>query len=132
VVLDPCAGTGEIIRALKDDVDHIGGIEIDPGRAEQCRKLCVCDTADALKTVWIRAMDPGWYEPTVIIMNPPFQDAIPFIRRALVEVDKSVGQVAALMRLGMMAGQERAEFWAKNPADVYVLSKRPNFTEYLV
>ena len=61
-----------------------------------------------------------------VIMNPPYKQAMEFVQRAR----KLMGRrtVAALLRLSFLESQKRRAFWQENPADVYVLSRRPSFT----
>lgn len=121
-VLDPCAGDGAILREARSCHPEVEarGIELDPVRANKAGCHCYC--MDALTT--------DWGSPDITIFNPPFLLSQEFIDKALRERPRG-GEVAVLMRLGMLAGQERATFWRFSPADIYVLAKRPNFTEYL-
>jgi len=120
-VLDPCAGKGAILKVVSEriGVDLCDGIEIDPELAEQAMRYGGVTTGDALKEDWMTGL---------VVMNPPFSKALPFVERALEQTRSRGGTVAALLRLGMMASQARAPFWKANPADVLVLPKRPSFT----
>lgn len=64
----------------------------------------------------------------LIVMNPPYSLALPFVAAALEVVRSQAGTVAALLRLGFLASRKRRDWWQSHPADVYVLSERPSFT----
>lgn len=128
-VLDPAAGDGAIMnvvrsyalttRHIPSDIVHgVQGIEIDDHRAS--RSLSRCE--DALRADWER--------PDIVIANPPYSLALEFCEKALAEV-RPGGDVAVLLRLAMICGQERREFWQNHKADMYPLAKRPSFTDYL-
>lgn len=121
-VLDPAAGDGAIMRVVEQNIPGgsivlVRGIELDPERAAMSGSEC----ADALQV--------DWGEPDIVIMNQPYSFAIEFCEKALTEV-RHGGDVAALMRTSMVCSDEREEFWAKHPADVFHI-KRPSFTEHL-
>lgn len=128
-VLDPCAGRGAILAALGglpagSQQTPLGrawlrGFEIDRAHIDGEQRPYV-GQRDAL------ARD-GWGRPGLVIMNPPFNRAIEFVERALVEVERG-GTVAALLRLGFLESGRRIAFHAAHPSDVYVLARRPSFT----
>jgi predicted RNA methylase len=133
-ILEPCAGDGTIVRALVAagcDPDRISAIELDRAHEPAWRQTTVSclwgnalgDSADPLGAA------AAWNAPhALVIMNPPFVNALEFVQRALHAQAPHRGTTAALLRLGMMAGVARAEFWSRHPADVYVLGRRPSFT----
>lgn len=120
-VLDPSCGDGailDVIQCLRPDVRTVG-IELDRERADGARKRHgVIGGADALELP-----DSQW-AADVIVMNPPFSLAREFVERAIGCADVTI----CLLRLSWMAGQKRATFWRANPADVFVLPRRPSFT----
>lgn len=118
-VLDPCAGTGAILRVLRRYYPPalVGGLELNVELAKDDPWIVV---ANALAVHW-----PGYQ---TVIMNPPYSMALAFVNYALAELRPRNGTVAALLRLGMLSSQRRADFWRRNPADVYVLPRRPSFT----
>lgn len=62
---------------------------------------------------------------TFIITNPPFSLAQEFCDHAL----KHANEVMMLLRLNFLGAQKRADWWRKNePAALFILSKRPDFT----
>lgn len=61
----------------------------------------------------------------VVITNPPFLQSLEFAEKAL-----KVGKVVVmLMRLNWLASVKRNQFLRENPPSVYVLPKRPSFTD---
>lgn len=122
--LDPCAGDGAILGALHSAQGVGLGFEIDDGRAAIARqKLLAVITHDAMSPYsWQHSQASG------VIMNPPFRLALPFVQRALAEVD---GEVAALLRLAFLESGRRVAFHRAFPADVFVLANRPSFVEHL-
>ena len=116
-VLDPCAGTGAIMRVATEFWgSRVLGIEIDPDRASECGAKC----ADALEP------ETFWGE-CAVVTNPPYALAMPFVERALTNAH-GAHDVAMLLRLNWLASQKRAAFHRAHPCDVYVLPKRPSFT----
>lgn len=123
--LDPCAGTGGILRAI-DSVaqkDVLGGyawefnprgIEVDPERALGDPRIEVGDFL-----TWVgKASD--------IVMNPPYSKAQNFVEHAI-KCTKS--NVHALLRLSFLEGLKRSKWLRGNmPERVAVLSRRPSFT----
>lgn len=128
-ILDPCCGDGAILDAAKEtwglSTMQLCGIEIDEPRGMATReKGYVCGVRDALhETSWPHE----WRR--LIITNPPFSLAEDFVRRALAEAKPVGGTVAMLLRLAFLESVKRGAFHKEHPSDVYVLSKRPSFTE---
>lgn len=123
--MDPCAGEGAILDAI---VGYRGtqavrwGIELDANRARLARaKGHSVDTGDCLST---QRWDCGI--GGTVITNPPFSHAMEMVQRAIHEVHPT-GVVAMLLRLNWLASAARAPFHRVNPADLYILPKRPSF-----
>jgi hypothetical protein len=133
-VLDPCAGSGAIVRALQEGDDcptRYDAIEID--RRHEATLLPLFERTGGPSIAWGDALGPEaseqvWRVPfSLVIMNPPFSLALEFVQRAIAAQRPRNGTTAALLRLGMLETESRASFWRENPADLYVLSKRPSF-----
>lgn len=120
-VLDPCAGKGAILKVVSEriDVECCDGMEIDPALSKLANRYGGVETCDALKKSWHAGL---------VLMNPPFSKALAFVIHGINETAPHGASCAALLRLGMAAGQKRAKFWSQNPADVFVLPRRPSFT----
>lgn len=82
-------------------------------------------------------VDRGYGEPRIdflmeyqsrapnIVTNPPFNLAVPFVRKSL---ELTTGKVAMLLKLAFLEGRERAELFAQSPlARVHVFSRRLSF-----
>lgn len=119
VVLDPCAGTGALLDAVRrqDSTAVVGGFELDPARAAAAALACG------------NALEIDWPAAHAVLMNPPFSAWEAFVRKA---VDLRYSRVVVLLRLGALAGVGRFPFWAGIAAThgvgVTVLSRRPSFT----
>ena len=69
------------------------------------------------------------YEPFLIISNPPFNQAISFIKKALNDV-KYGGYVAMLLRLNFLETKARKDFFEMYmPEYIFVHHKRISFIE---
>lgn len=61
----------------------------------------------------------------LIVTNPPFSLALPFLEKSL----KEAGTVIYLLRLNFLGSQQRRPFWQANqPTHLFTLAKRPSFT----
>lgn len=126
--LDPCAG-GNLSSESKGfnppsypyclnkygvDDDNIQSIDIRD------------DSLAKIKSDYI-ASDPVLNRADIIITNPPFNVAVPIIKKAQLEV-KEGGCVIMLLRLNFFGSKERKEFWEDNmPAITFVHRKRISF-----
>lgn len=126
--IDPCCGDGAILnevakfppRGPNDPSPKLFGIELDTDRAlRSCGRYQV-RIGDALGA-------ERWPSANLLITNPPYSLAEQFIRRAAVELPNA--ERAFLLRLDFLGAQKRAQFHRSNPSDVYVLPRRPSFTE---
>lgn len=119
-ILEPSSGDGAIVRVLCENGvarESIHAVELEPGRALLSAQYCKTEVADFLKWRAPRKFD-------LIIANPPYGIAQPFIEKSL-----RVGEtVAMLLRLGFLESNRRKAFHAAHPADVFVFSRRPRFT----
>jgi len=62
----------------------------------------------------------------IILTNPPYSLALKFLEKSLGEAKT----VIYLLRLNFLGSQKRHKFWSLNPpTHLFVLSKRPSFTE---
>lgn len=124
--LEPCAGEGNIIRTVNRKDVTWDAVEI----REACTgSLASLDTPGLRKIIvgsffdpqTLKGLDPHY---DVVFTNPPYSLAMEFIQASLAIAD----QVVLLLRLGMLESGDRAEFWRKNMADIFVLPNRPSFT----
>lgn len=124
-VLDPCCGEGAILDNVASSTTALSvrrqsaiahGIELDPGRAKKAQeKHRLIKDGDAHTTSW----------PTVdiILTNPPYNDAMAFVERALKECDV----VCMLLRMQWLASAGRSAFHKEHPSRLHILSTRPSF-----
>jgi hypothetical protein len=68
-----------------------------------------------------------WRDVDVVVMNPPFINAIPFIMKGL-ECIGEHGMLTALLRVNFLGTKKRASFHRAHPSHILVLPKRPSFT----
>lgn len=127
IILDPCAGgrnaagichqTMSYPEALKS-FKCVGEVRTIDIRQDSLAEL----KADYLLTT----LD---YKPSIIITNPPFNQALPIIKKALVDVaDKGI--VIMLLRLNFFGSKERFSFFEKTmPLVCYVHQRRMKFTD---
>jgi hypothetical protein len=122
-VLDPGAGTGVWGAALRQVYRHhtplLTGIDL--------RALPAHPAYDTWLAGNYLTTDLGPFD--LVLGNPPYALAEPFIRRALAQT-RPRGQVIFLLRLAFLATQERGRgLWADAPPHtVSVCSRRPSFT----
>lgn len=137
-VIDPCAGDGAMLDAIRDvpranrggiPFAHVcgaslRGFEIDEKRFDVARaKHPGVRRADALapETYW------GFFD--VATLNPPFSLAEEFVRRAIAEAAPQRATVAALLRTSFLESRERVDLHREHPADVFVFASRPSFVD---
>lgn len=129
-VIDLGCGTGAIGSVFLRDGHTVFGYELDEKRArvtsafwERPSQLGHVVQMDILNDPQARELRfPG----ALVVMNPPYKLALDFVVTAH-EMVGARGTVAALLRLNWLAGQARAPFHHRYPADIYVLPKRPSF-----
>ena len=116
--LDPCAGTGALVRASRDvfrDEASMRGVEKNPDLVSECPDLPV-KVGDGLALSW---------EGEHLLMNPPYSEAEKWVYKATSEASTAV----VLLRIGFLASKRRKPFLERNkPAQIVVLSSRPSFT----
>ena len=123
-ILEPSAGNGNIIKALRDKGynNNITAIEL---RYEEKESLTgIAD--NVVIDDFLKMNHTGKYD--VVIGNPPFSKAQEFIDKSL-ELLTEKGKLIFLLRTNFLESQKRYEWWqSRVPNDLYVLSKRPSFT----
>lgn len=121
-VLDPCCGDRAILRVVEEVWGTpVRGYDVDPARMPDVER-------DALNPVLPWGWPPDASAPELVITNPPYKLALPFVERALKEIARG-GTVAMLLRLPFLESVGRQSFHRLHPADVYVFAKRPSFTK---
>ena len=100
-VLEPCAGTGNIVKMIRRSGydHHLTAVEIDP--------LLINDLAKTqpdniyVEDYFNMRYDIGKFD--LIIVNPPYKRACEFIESCYARLNRK-GQLAAFLRLSFMAG----------------------------
>ena len=123
-ILEPSAGNGNIIKALRDRgyTNHIDAIEL--REEERDHLIGLADRVGILDYL----TDTGLGKYDVIIGNPPYSLAQEFIDKSL-SLLRPGGRLIFLLRTNFLESVRRFEWWQdKTPTGLYVLSKRPSFT----
>lgn len=130
VILDPCCGDGRICRiATREFCADSTGFDIQlplhawvPERTEPA--FILDGSLNALEVPW--PMDCSTGPITAIVTNPPYSLAMEFVQKALSESHGRL--VCMLLPLSFLSSKKRAEFHKANPSHLFVLDKRPSFT----
>lgn len=122
IVLDPCAGGDS-----KNPMSYPEAISnLYPVAPEKVRTIDIReDSLAEIKTNYL-TYELG-YKPNIIITNPPFNQAIPIIEKALDDVVDD-GLVIMLLRLNFFGSDSRYPFFEDHlPESCYVHHKRVGF-----
>lgn len=123
-ILEPCAGSGNIVTILKNR----GYTNVDAVEIREEEKEFLENRADNVYIGDFLMMEGLANKYDVIITNPPYNLAQQFIEKSL-DIVKPNGKVIMLLRTNFLESKKRFEFWQKNPPSrLYVLSQRPSFT----
>ncbi len=126
--IEPGAGNGAIIKAANYWHEQHGEPRVE-WRACEIREEARADLEALGVSVTI-----GDYlveeiqnaeEATLVLGNPPFQDALAFVHRARAQCPKA--DVALLLRIAFMASEERSSFLRRVTPDLNILPNRPSF-----
>ena len=128
-ILEPCAGRGAIIEAIRHYCQERGQT-LPTFSAVEVRE----EERQSLKALadWVYVADFLSWKPKgtfdAIITNPPFSIAQQIVERAL-EIAQGKAEVIMLLKLSFLATFERFPFWQKHPlSKLLVLRDRPSFT----
>lgn len=123
LILEPSAGSGNIIKALRD-FGHKNKIDAMEIREEEKQNIQFADNVfidDFLTTNVLSKYD-------LIIGNPPYSLAKEFIDKSF-ELLKPDGKIIFLLRTNFLESQRRRDWWQdKIPSKLFVCAKRPSFT----
>jgi len=124
-VLDPCAGAGAILDVVRD----WAGPEPELIAYDINERVAEIQTASIKAHTDSLVQYSAWHQVDLIITNPPYSLALPFVKRACDYLSQwGKGQAAFLLRLAFLESKERNTFLRNRmPDDVYVLPKRPSF-----
>ena len=123
-ILEPSAGNGQIIKALREGGydNRIDAVELRPEERGTLEALADNVTIGSFFD----------YEPDcgydVIIGNPPYSLALDFINKSL-ELLHPGGLLILLLRTNFLESEKRFKWWQEHPlSGLYTLHKRPSFT----
>lgn len=125
VILEPSAGNGNIIQALRNRgyTNFIEAVEL---RDEETSELM--NIADEVSICNFLTDFEATCKYDVIIGNPPYSLAQEFIDKSL-ELLAPGGRLIFLLRTNFLESNKRFEWWQdKLPNGLYTLHKRPSFT----
>lgn len=121
-VLDPSCGEGAILDLYRERGCRTVGLELDAQRAAVARERGhQVEQVDALREPWPDAF--------LLVGNPPYSLAQPFVQKAAAWARKKRGRHAAmLMRLSFLEPADgRGDLFRAFPPDVLILPRRPSF-----
>ncbi|MEB3189684.1 MAG: hypothetical protein VKL42_04995 [Snowella sp.] len=106
-ILEPCAGTGQIVKALLKVVNDDTTILANEISKERFRKLCQINKVSAKCNDFLYVDSPHAWD--LIITNPPFDYALEFIAKSLTLLnDKPESRLLFLMPIDTFSSQGRA------------------------
>lgn len=124
-ILEPSAGNGNIIQAIKQ-VSHDSEITAVELREEEIGNLKEAGAKDIIITNFLETDFTDKYQ--LIIGNPPYSLAQEFVEKSISLLETG-GTVAMLLRIGFLGSKKRNSFFKKYPvSELYVCSARPSFT----
>lgn len=122
-ILEPSAGNGNIIRALRNYGvhNHITAIEL--RQEERCNLQKISDKVLICNFL----LEDITEKYDIIIGNPPYNLAQEFIDKSLSLLNPG-GKLIFLLRTNFLESKKRFEWWQdKIPDLLFVLHKRPSF-----
>jgi tRNA1(Val) A37 N6-methylase TrmN6 len=125
LILEPSAGDGNIIRALRNRgyKNTIHAVEI-----RKSERLTLTELADNVTISDYFQQVPIMAKYDVIIGNPPYSLAQEFINHSL-DLLNPGGRLIFLLRTNFLESKKRFNWWQdKLPTQLMVLSSRPSFT----
>lgn len=125
-LLEPCAGNGAIIKAIKERKYAIPKLITAVEIGAEHRDKLITSGAN-----WVYIADfLTWqlnFPVDTIITNPPYSIAQQIIEHCF-EIAPDAEKIM-LLRLAFLESKKRKAFWDKHPiTQLYILSERPSFT----
>jgi hypothetical protein len=123
-ILEPCAGNGNFIKAIRE-FGYDNYIVANELRQEEKLRL-YNSGANEIHTYNFLENKISEY-PKTIITNPPYSLAEEFIKKCKEQFPNA--EIIMLLRLAFLESKKRYEFWQQYPVNkLYILSQRPSFT----
>lgn len=107
-MLEPGAGSGNIIRALR----RYDNITIDAVEIREEERETLAEIADDVLIGDYMSMELGKYD--AIIGNPPFSNAMDFVTKSYQHLNPG-GVIIFLLRTAFLESKERFPFWKDTP-----------------
>lgn len=122
VILEPCCGSGNMVRVLREHFPEAKII------AQDILPIAPIRQATATFSEVDFLFDPGMSTPVdLVFTNPPYSIAEKIMRKAFTTYPDAT--VVMLLRLDILGSQDRYPFWSQYPVnDLYPLACRPSFT----
>ena len=127
-ILEPSAGNGNIIKALRKSgyKNFITAVELREEEKNNLKENGASEVAILDFLQYGELVNINNYD--VIIGNPPYSMAKEFIDKSLSLLNPG-GRLIFLLRTNFLESKKRFEWWQDRlPSKLYVLSKRPSFT----
>ena len=124
-ILEPSAGNGNIVKAIKQfsPESHVTAVEL---REEELENLTSVGSDSVIITNFLEEDFTDKFQ--LIIGNPPYSLAQEFVEKSISLLEPE-GTVAMLLRVGFLGSKKRHSFFKKFPvSELYVCSARPSFT----
>jgi len=122
-ILEPCAGNGNIVKALYEE----------GYKSNTITSIDIRDEYDNLRKYSNEVYIDNFltWKPKItyktIISNPPYSIAQEIIEKCFEIADENT-EIIMLLRTNFLESKKRYSFWNKHPVSkLYVLSQRPSF-----
>lgn len=126
-ILDPAAGSGALIEGIEGA--RIVATDIDDRHSSSLLKI----TPDVYIGDFLESSTRVLGTFDIVLANPPYYLAEEFVKHSMGHNSDSVQAFADdgyfLLRLNFLASKKRREWLRAYKPNVYVLSKRPSYTE---
>ena len=123
-ILEPCAGNGNFIRAIREK-GYTNSIIANELRVEEIDNLKEVGANKVYTYDFLKDTVPE--DVQTIITNPPYSLAEEFVRNCKEKYPNA--EIIMLLRLAFLESKKRFDFWKQYPvSDLYILSQRPSFT----
>lgn len=124
VILEPCAGNGNFVKALRNK-GYKNKIIANEIRSEETANL-IKSGADVITHEDFLETDCVYDNVSTIITNPPYSLAKEFLEKCFELYPDA--DIIMLLRLAFLESKTRYDFWQQYPVNkLYVLSNRPKF-----
>jgi hypothetical protein len=129
-VLEPSAGEGVFVRAVRASVPDAYVVAIEP--RSECRQALRESGTDIIRVSTLEkvtdALWAAWGVFDWVVGNPPYSHAEAHVRAIMGRLARG-GRLAFLLRLNFLGAAKRNAFWQDHPPKhIWVLSERPSFT----